>query len=150
MRQAPSQLALAAPHLHHHHHQDEEDGAAHHLAQPGEVPAHHDLGGVREERQDVRSALRVLQGHLQDRSVAVATYLIIKIVIIMIDDDEFNIIFVFNSKHLRAIFDDESAETILVLDDVLDPSEAAVALEQVARQVDRPQGGDVRLEIVQF
>ena len=98
MRQAPGQLALAAPHLHHHHHQDEEGGAAHHLAQPGEVPAHHDLGGVREERQDVRPALRVLQGHLQDRSVAVATYLIIIIIVMINDIDEFNIIFVFISK----------------------------------------------------
>ena len=98
MRQAPSQLPFAAPHLHQHddHDEDDEDGGddeddeeddhddAHHLAQPGEVPAHHDLGGVGKEGQDVWPALRVLQSHLQDGTVAVATNLISVIIIIII------------------------------------------------------------------
>ena len=92
MRKAPSQLAFATPHLHQHDDYDEdnedededdededddehddEDDDAHHLAQPGEVPAHHDLGGVRKERQDIRPALCVLQGNLENWSVFVAT-----------------------------------------------------------------------------
>ena len=61
--------------------QDQDDGGdvddTDHLAEPGEVPAHHDLVGGGEEWQDVRPALGVLQRHLQDRPVLVTTDLVV-------------------------------------------------------------------------
>ena len=52
--------------------------------------------------------------------------------------------------HLCSILDDKSSDPLLVLDHMLDPAQTAVALEQVAREVDRTQGGDVRLQIVRI
>ena len=54
-----------------------------HLAEPGEVPAHHDLVGGGEEWQDVRPALRVLQRNLQDRPVLVTTDLMVMMIYIL-------------------------------------------------------------------
>ena len=68
--------------------QDQDDGGdvddTDHLAEPGEVPAHHDLVGGGEERQDVRPALGVLQRHLQDRPVLVTTDLVVMMLMIYI------------------------------------------------------------------
>ena len=52
--------------------------------------------------------------------------------------------------HLRSILDDKSSDPILVLDHMLDPAQTTVALEQVAREVDRAQGGDIRLQVVRI
>ena len=49
--------------------------------------------------------------------------------------------------HLRSILDNKSSDPILVLDHMLDPAQTTVALEQVAREVDRAQRGDVRLQV---
>ena len=67
--------------------QDQDDGGdvddTDHLAEPGEVPAHHDLVGGGEERQDVRPALGVLQRHLQDWPVLVTTDLVVIMIYIL-------------------------------------------------------------------
>ena len=57
------------------------DDDAHHLAQPGEVPAHHDLSCIRKERQDIRPALCVLQGNLENWSIFVATDLMTIVIV---------------------------------------------------------------------
>ena len=67
--------------------QDQDDGGdvddTDHLAEPGKVPAHHDLVGGGEERQYVRPALGVLQRHLQDRPVLVTTDLVVIMIYIL-------------------------------------------------------------------
>ena len=104
MRKLPSQLPFAASHLYQDDDQeddkediadddddddgeeddDEDDADVHHLAEPGEVPAHHNLSGFWKERQNIRAALSVLQCNLQDRSVLVAAHLVVIIVMMMI------------------------------------------------------------------
>ena len=59
---------------------------AHHLAQPSEVPAHQDLCRVWEERENIGTALCVLQSHLQDWTVFIAPHL--KVVILIKDSQE--------------------------------------------------------------